>query len=207
MTGESRRTARAVQQRSVATRAALLEGAGRTFSRLPYSEARLKDIADESSISQGSLYFHFGNKSDVAEAILQLQQERMTSVLSNVAAGSGTGLAKLLALVEGLADLIASDQIVQAGIRLSTQIGTGLSEQAREPYLEWIRIAESLIVHGVEDGSLEPTTDITGAAEYVNYLFVGAQVLSEIDSNWSSFPDRAKKMRPYIVASLGSATS
>ena len=51
----------------------LLEASGRVFSRLPYDQAKLKDISDEVGASQGSIYFHFGNKYDIAEAVLVVQ--------------------------------------------------------------------------------------------------------------------------------------
>lgn len=61
----------------LATQRLLLSAAGSIFSRMPYAEARLKDIADEADISPGSLYFHFGNKDDIAKAVISIQQERM----------------------------------------------------------------------------------------------------------------------------------
>ncbi|WP_449280826.1 TetR family transcriptional regulator, partial [Leucobacter sp.] len=84
--GEVRRK----QQRGIRTRTALLEAAGRVFSRMEYDKAKLKDISDDAGISLGSLYFHFGNKDDVAAAVLDAQQERMTEVLSAVVETEGT---------------------------------------------------------------------------------------------------------------------
>ncbi|WP_139256842.1 TetR/AcrR family transcriptional regulator [Herbiconiux ginsengi] len=199
MATEGRRTARAVQERSISTRAELLDGAARVFSRLTYAEARLKDVADESGISAGSMYFHFGNKVDLAQAILQVQQERMTAALTEALEQEPTGLDALLAIADRLSQLIASDTIVQAGIKLGLQPGTGLDADVNGPYFEWIRIAESLIRQGVEDGSIKPGLNTAAAAEYVNVLFVGAQLLSEIEDTWASFPKRFQRMRPHII--------
>lgn len=202
MSTRERRAARVIQERSVSTRALLLEGAARVFSRLPYAEARLKDVADESGISSGSLYFHFGNKVDMAQAVLQLQQQRMSDALTAVLGRRVTGLDSLLSLTTAMADLISSDVVVQAGIKLGMQPGTGLESDARAPYFEWIELAASLIQKGVDDGSIEPTVDVHGMAEYVNVLFVGAQVLSELEDSWQSFPDRCRRMRPRLVEAL-----
>jgi AcrR family transcriptional regulator len=202
MATEGRRAARVVQQRSISTRAALLEGAARVFSRMPYAEARLRDVSDEAGVSQGSLYFHFGNKADIADAVLQLQQERMTSALTEVRARTARGLDSLLALTDALAEMIASDVVVQAGIKLGMQPGTGLEPEAKGPYFEWIDIAATLIRQGVEDGSVNPAVDVNSAAEYLNVVFVGAQVLSELQDSWQSLPDRVRRMRPHIVGVL-----
>lgn len=204
---EGRRTARVTQERSVATRASLLDGAARVFSRLTYAEARLKDVADESGISAGSMYFHFGNKVDLAQAILQVQQERMTAALTEVVQRKASGLDSLLAVSDQLGKLIASDVVVQAGIKLGMQPGTGLETDARGPYFEWIKIAASLIGQGIEDGSIRPTVDAVAAAEYVNVVFVGAQVLSELEDSWVSLPGRLERMRPHLIAVLGSSAS
>jgi len=177
------------------------------FSRLTYAEARLKDVADESGISAGSMYFHFGNKVDLARAILQVQQERMTAALTEVLQRKASGLDSLLAVSDRLGRLIASDVVVQAGIKLSMQPGTGLETDAKGPYFEWIKIAASLIHQGIEDGSITPTVDVAAAAEYVNVVFVGAQVLSELEDSWASLPERLGRMRPHLIGILGNSTA
>ncbi|MGK9148989.1 TetR/AcrR family transcriptional regulator [Plantibacter flavus] len=193
---------RAQQQRSIATRSALLEAAGRVFSKRSFAEARLRDISTEAGISQGSLYFHFGNKDDIAEAVLAAQQERMAGPLQEVLESDLSGLDKILALSDGLSAIMATDTIVQGGIKLATQPGTGFEASAREPYFEWIQTAKMLITLGIEDGSISPTVDADSAAEFVNQLFVGVQVLSELDDVWKSMPGRMKAAQPFIVAVL-----
>lgn len=195
-------TGRAQQQRSIATRSALLEAAGRIFSKRSFAEARLRDISTEAGISQGSLYFHFGNKEDIAEAVLAAQQERMSGPLAEVVASDLSGLDKILALSDGLSAIMATDTIVQGGIKLATQPGTGFEAVARGPYFEWIQTARMLIQQGVDDGSIDPAVDPDGAADFVNQLFVGVQVLSEIDDGWQSMPARMTRAQPYLVAVL-----
>ena len=170
---------------------------------MTYAEARLKDVSDEAGVSQGSLYFHFGNKADIAGAVLQVQQERMTSVLAEVRGRAEKGLDVLLSLIDNLAVMVAADVVVQVGIKLGMQPGTGLELEAKGPYFEWIEIAADLIRQGVEDRSISPAVDVNSAAEYLNVVFVGSQVLSELQDSWQSFPDRVQRMRPHIIAVLG----
>lgn len=190
------------QQRAIETREALLEGAARVFTRLNFAEARLKDIATESGMSEGTIYFHFGNKADIATAVIKAQQDRMTAVLTDVLARSDTGIDKLLFLMKRLADLISADAVVQGGISLSGQLDPSVEPVANEPYFEWIRITRTLIQLGVEDGSISDEIDVDEAAEFVNSLFVGAQNLSKMADSWVSLPDRATKLSPYVVAVL-----
>jgi AcrR family transcriptional regulator len=190
------------QQRAIETRDALLHGAASVFARTPYAQARLKDIAEATGISEGALYFHFGNKSQVAEAILVAQQERMTAVLTRTLVGSGTGLEKLYAVMRGLAELIASDEIVQAGIKLAAEPAGELASAAHDPYFEWVRIARNLIQLGIDDGSVDAKADAEQAAEFINYAFVGAQVLSGMADVWVSLPTRLRVVERHVDALL-----
>lgn len=193
-----RKSAILKQQRAIVTRDAIVEGAAKVFARLAYAEARLRDISEESGISEGALYFHFGTKTEIAAAVLSAQQDRMTAVLTEVMDGPGTALDKLTSLARRLADLIATDVIVQGGIRLAGQPSAEPIEGAREPYFEWIRIGQTLIAAGIDDGSIRADTDVDSAAELVNALFVGSQMLAGLADSWTSLPRRIETLKPYL---------
>ncbi|PXA79706.1 MULTISPECIES: TetR/AcrR family transcriptional regulator [Auritidibacter] len=190
------------QQRAIETREALLEGAARVFTKLNYAEARLKDIAAESGMSEGTIYFHFGNKADIAAAVIRAQQDRMTAVLTDVLGGPDAGIDKVLLLIQRLAVLISADSVVQGGISLAGQLDPGVVNVASEPFFEWIRITKTLIQDGIEDGSITDDIDVDEAAEFVNSLFVGAQTLSKMADSWASLPVRADRLAPYVLIAL-----
>lgn len=193
-----RRAALLKQQRSIDTRNALLEGAARVFSRLSYGEARLRDIAAESGISEGAFYFHFGTKAEIAGAVLAEQQVRMTSVLVDVQGVSGTALDRLISLLEKQAVLISDDQIVQGGIRLAGNTSPEIVDNVTAPYFEWVQIVRALIKQGIEGGSVRLEVDVDAAAEMVNSLFVGAQVLAGLADSWASLPRRIDRLVPSV---------
>lgn len=197
----------AKRPRGIETQSQLLEAAGRVFARMSYSEARLKDIVDESSISSGSLYFHFGNKDDIARAVLDAQQARMKAVLAPIITSDVSAFAKILALFDGLAALIASDVIVQAGITLSMQPVGGLEREFTAPYKSWIATAIELLEEGSRDGSVTLSIPAEEAAEILNETFVGAQVLAGFEDRWASLTTRIQRARPVISAILGSPTN
>lgn len=197
-----RRAATLKQQRSIETREALLKGAARAFSGLSYSGARLRGIAADSGISEGSMYFHFGTKAELAKAVLAEQQERMTGVLAEIELEAGTALEKLVLLMTRLAELIATDDIVQGGIRLASDPNLEVAAEARDPYFEWIAIVYSLIERGTQDGSIREDVDPATAAEYANSVFVGAQVLSGLEDGWASFSTRIERLVPFVTREL-----
>lgn len=190
------------QQRSVDTRDALLSGAARAFARYSYSATRLRHIAAESGVSEGALYFHFGTKAEIAKAIVAEQQDRMTAVLAEVEESGSPAFDKLVLLTTRLADLIATDEIVQGGTRLASETDEEIAAGVRDPYFEWIVIVRALIERGVQDGSIRADVDPETAAEYINSVFVGTQVLSGLADRWATFSERLGRLLPYWTATL-----
>ncbi|XBH22443.1 TetR/AcrR family transcriptional regulator [Jonesiaceae bacterium BS-20] len=189
---------RPMQQRSVETRAAVILAAGVVFSKMSYAEARLKDISEEAGISPGSMYFQFGNKQDIARAVLESQKQRMEGALESAFSNVASAIEGMLSLNLALAELIASDPIVQGGIKLSTQPGTDLEQDAVPPYLEWYEVIKELLEAGIADGSVRSNIDINETAELLNEIFLGGQVLSGIEDAWASLPTRAARRNTFI---------
>lgn len=194
---------RGKQQRGIETQTALMEASSRVFSRMEYDKAKLKDISEEAGISLGSLYFHFGNKEDVAVAILDEQQVRLHHVLSEVTdAAYQDSLARLLALLDGIAELISRDSMVQAGIRLMSSLPDELRERGYGDHGEWQRTTAALIQAGIADGSVTSQQPADELAELLNEIFVGAQVMSSMKDAWASLPDRIVRTRPLLTRLL-----
>lgn len=195
--------ARGKQQRGIETQAALLDAAGRVFARMEYDKAKLKDISDEAGISLGSLYFHFGNKDDVAAAVLESQQARMGAVLDEVRAASvDTELDRLLLLLDQLAELMARDTLVQGGIRLVNSLPEELQNRGYDAYNVWYRITEDMLREGVQEGSVTTESSVELLAEMINEVYVGAQTLSGMFDQWSSLPERMLRARPLLRAMI-----
>ncbi|QIK62206.1 TetR/AcrR family transcriptional regulator [Leucobacter viscericola] len=184
------------QARGIATKLALLEAAGRVFSRMTYDKAKLKDISDEAGISLGSLYFHFGNKDDIAEAVLQTQRDRLSGIALEAEEGKGTGRERLFQLFEGYAKVISVDTIVQAGILLVSSLPDELKSWGQGFHNEWEQLCLSLIKEGVADGSITSSWSVEDLGELLNELFAGAQTLSGVEDGWASFPKRITRAKP-----------
>src|ERR1700735_5438954 len=86
-----------------ATRQSILEAAARIFRRDGYSAARLSDIAAEIGMKAGSLYYHFGSREALVEAVMEIGARRthqaVAKALADLPPGSG-GLARLEAAIE-----------------------------------------------------------------------------------------------------------
>ena len=71
------------QERTAATRRALLQGAHTVFARRGYYHAGLREIAEAAGVSKGALYHNFASKEDLFLALLD---ERMNERIRDIRA-------------------------------------------------------------------------------------------------------------------------
>lgn len=186
------------QQRGIETRLALLEASGRVFSRLTYDQAKLKDISDEAGASQGSIYFHFGNKYDIAEAVLTVQQDRMSALLEEEIKVGRSAYDTILVMLPRLAELMAGDTLVQAGLQLVDSLPEELKEHGHNSYTRWQQATLELIEQGVAEGSITTTEAPELLAELITEIYIGAQMMSGMADRWASLPARIERALPLV---------
>lgn len=62
---------RKTKDEALATRERLLDAAGRVFGDKGVSHASLTDVAKAAGVTRGAIYWHFKNKTDLVDALLQ----------------------------------------------------------------------------------------------------------------------------------------
>ncbi len=77
--------ARRTKQEAAETRDSLLDTAEKLFLEKGVSRTSLADIADAANVTRGAIYWHFKNKADVFEAMM----ERMTLPMEEMVARAG----------------------------------------------------------------------------------------------------------------------
>jgi len=83
---------------SEATRAALLDEATALFAERGYAGTSLEDVASASQVSRGAVYHHFASKQALFEAVLEVQEARVTAEVLAAASAPDPWDAALLAL-------------------------------------------------------------------------------------------------------------
>jgi AcrR family transcriptional regulator len=84
---------------SEATKAALLDEAATLFAERGYVGTSLEDVASASQVTRGAVYHHFAGKQALFEAVLELQEARVTAeVVAAAGAASNPWDAAMLAL-------------------------------------------------------------------------------------------------------------
>src|SRR5690606_1499931 len=68
-------------RRSDARWAEIVQGAGKVFRRLGYSQSTLEDVAAEVGINRATLYYYVGTKEELLVALLQQPMEALRTRL------------------------------------------------------------------------------------------------------------------------------
>jgi len=78
----------------------IIEAAMNVFSRLGINKARMDDIADESGLSKGALYWYFKSKDEIIAAILGSIVDRELDALKIFIEQEGSAAARLNHIIE-----------------------------------------------------------------------------------------------------------
>ena len=109
MEGMVRRT----KEEALATRASILDAAERLFQARGVSATSLHDIAQAAGVTRGAVYWHFKDKLDVFDAMLDRVVLPMHATAAGHLEGSGPALPRLRAHLSALFHWIESDAQAQ----------------------------------------------------------------------------------------------
>ncbi|MGO4301139.1 ScbR family autoregulator-binding transcription factor [Leifsonia sp. RAF41] len=182
-----------MQVRAQVTRDTIVGGAAAVFGRRGYGLASIADIAEASGVTKGALYFHFPSKDALARAVIAEQHRRTMAASAEVLDEGRPGLESMVLLSGLLAHQLLTDPIVQAGIRLTTDVAY-LDEPVRDPYLDWLQTAESLFRRAVGEGDLRPDVDPAMLASVVVASYTGVQLVSETFSRRADLLQRVREL-------------
>jgi TetR/AcrR family transcriptional repressor of uid operon len=184
----------AKQARAIATREAIVQGAGIVFGEVSYATATLQDVIAHAGVTQGALYFHFDSKLDLAHEVIRQQHELSMRAAERFADDDLPSLDALILLSGELARQIRSEPVVQGGLRLTTESGQLFPDHSRGPYLDWIESTEHFLRGAAAHGQLKGDLDLHAMARYVISAFTGVQVVSRSLTGWADFVDRLEEM-------------
>lgn len=164
------------QDRGRERRDAILVGASRRFAEHGFSDSSLRDIANEAGCTIGSIYFFFATKDDLATAILTEQGERVNAAVTTAYANN-IGVAGILWAAQATADLMATDVLVRAGMRLSRDLAL-LPHAGDEKYDAWLGRIQQVLITAQSAGEVKANLDPAAVAQTIVLLFVGTDVVA-----------------------------
>lgn len=182
-----------MQERARATRRSILEGAAVAIRRSGYSNATLGDITEAAGVTAGALYFHFRSKEDVARALVEEQHRIVSEAATAILAVKRPAMTQMMLLCEDLARRLTEEEVVRAGIRLTTDSST-FGRPVTDPYLDWFELftelARAADANGETNGEIPPEV----LSRFIIPSFTGVQLVSETLTGRADLRDRIGEM-------------
>ncbi|KKI21421.1 MULTISPECIES: ScbR family autoregulator-binding transcription factor [Leucobacter] len=191
------------QQRAIRTRARIIAAAGECFSESGYRATRVADVAERAGAALGTLLFHFPAKTDIANAVIEQQHRIVMEAATAVdEMNSPSGIQDIIVVSAKLANLISTNPVVRAGLRLSTESVEDLGISSAQPYLDWTRQCVQLLEKARAAGELAEGIDLEHFAEVINSAFTGTQFMSSAVSGSSDLPERLARLWPILFSQV-----
>ena len=184
----------AKQARAVATREAIVQGAGVVFGEAGYATATLADVITHAGVTQGALYFHFDSKLDLAQEVIRQQHQTSMDAAAEFARTENGAIESLVLLSGALARQITTDPVVRGGLRLTTESAHLFPDHARGPYVDWIASTEHFLRLAAAEGSVTPSLNFPAMARFVISTFTGVQVVSQSLTQWRDLEEHLEQM-------------
>lgn len=177
------------QDRAVRTRSKIIEAAAELIHEVGYAEMTLNQVSQRAEVTKGGMYFHFASKEDIGLALIELQHAQVRGGAAAILDSDEDAVVKMLRMSADLAARLASDPVVRAGIRLTTD-SVPLGPTRQEPYKDWISVYEQLITEAVAAGQMKPMTEPHTLAQTVIACYTGIQLVSETFTSRSDLLSR-----------------
>jgi AcrR family transcriptional regulator len=147
------------------TRQSILEAAARIFRRDGYAAARLTDIAGEIGMKAGSLYYHFGSREALVEAVMQegtcRTHQAVLETLAALPADAGALTRLGAAIQRHLAMVLAQEDIASATIKLIWQAPAAVREKVLAEQRAYGSLWRGLLEEARADGAIRPDLDLS----------------------------------------------
>jgi AcrR family transcriptional regulator len=132
------------------TRQLIIERTARVFDAYGFAGATLAQLVDATGLTRGAFYFHFESKDALAEAIVQVQQERVLPIIDDLEASEADPMRRLVLLSFRSAELFVGDHVVRAGSRLMTERSL-IRRELWISYPWWLATVSRLLTEARED--------------------------------------------------------
>ena len=189
------------QPRALVTRDAILRGAAEIFGARGYGLASIADIAAAAGLTKGALYFHFASKDELAFAVIAEQHRRTMTASAAILAEGRPALETLIVLCRSLAHQLLEDPVVQAGIRLTTDVAS-TDHPVVEPYEDWFSAIEELTRRAIAEGDVAESVDPAVFAHFLSPAFTGVQLVSATLTLRADLLRRVREMWTVILPGI-----
>lgn len=170
------------------------------FDRVGYGQASLSDIAREAGTTQGSLYFYFPSKEELALAVINEQSQRSIAALTAPTTASSP-FGALVQASRMITELLLTDPIARAGLRLSLEQGV-IQAPTSDFHEQWIANVEQQVQASIELGELRSSLDAAELARSFVAFFTGTQLISSMLTGRSDLLNAVDAMWRLLITAV-----
>ncbi|PEG60608.1 TetR/AcrR family transcriptional regulator [Mycolicibacterium boenickei] len=189
------------QARSELTRQKIINAAVDLFSEHGYPATGLGDIIARAEMTKGALYYHFGSKESLAEAIISDGGTAMLGAFRAIAESSSPALENTIHGLFVVADFARSDKVAQIGMQLLRTF-SGINAAATRVYTSWLDELRDQLTQAADEGDLRDSLDIAGAAEVILGSMLGAEALSRANATGTDLRERVAATWDLLLPSI-----
>lgn len=186
------RTVKAPEER----RAEIVETADRLFRQHGYAKCSVEMIIREIGVAKGTFYYYFNSKPDILEAIVDKTLGEIVAVAKSVAdEPSLSAMQKMKALLGN--SHIGDDDSLEVAEMLHLPENRELHELTN---IQTVLQLSPILAQIVEQGIGEGVFDVEKPLETIQFLFTGAQFLT--DGGMFGFSDAELRARRLVTQSI-----
>lgn len=111
--------ARKTKEEAQITRERILKAALSVFSRMGYASSTLEDVASEANVTRGAIYWHFNNKVDLYDQLLESYAGRSQEIIQAAIAKGGNFEAILRRIFVNVLTAVEDDPVLKEVMEIS----------------------------------------------------------------------------------------
>ncbi|MER7959853.1 ScbR family autoregulator-binding transcription factor [Streptomyces sp. NPDC096030] len=173
----------AKQPRALRTRQDLIRSAAEVFERAGFADASIAVISSAAGVSNGALHFHFRNKRALGEAVELAAAQTLLHFTGRVPLRHPAPLQLLVDTSQALAENLLSDPVLRAGFSLASDATWQGQVNLWEEWQDWVQL---MLIVARERGMITSHVVIEDAVLAITSIVAGFEVLSRIDTEWTS---------------------
>ena len=199
---------RKTKEEAEKTRQDLIKAALSVFSQKGYAATTLEDVAKETGVTRGAIYWHFGSKAELYSALLEEYSARGSEIAQTAVAEGGSMVDILRRIFIRLLTAVESDPALRAVMEInlfkteySPELSDTLSMQVENGRILLAGIAQAM-EQGITAGELRSDMQAEDLARAFIAFQNGVLHLWLIDPTAFDLGERAPKMAEILIQGL-----
>lgn len=199
---------RRTKEEAEKTRQDLLKAALSIFSQKGYASTTLEDVAQEAGVTRGAIYWHFGGKAEMYNALLDKYSARASDIVQDAASEGGRMVQILRRIFVRLLEAVESDQALRAVMEINL-FKTEYSPELADTFSKQIESSRTLLSgiaqamqQGIAAGELRSDLDPADMARAFIAFQNGILHLWLMDPSAFELGERAPQMAEILMVGI-----